>query len=385
MTTVSHATTFVLVAAHRLRRQFLFSFLIALVACSPAPTRAAPCDRLASLKLPNTTITSAHVIPAGGFRTPVSRRPPSVEIFTAFDRLPPFCRVQAVISPSRDSHIETEVWLPVTGWNGRFLGVGNGGYAGSIGYSRLGEAVNSGYATSGTDTGHKGDSRDSRWANGHPEKQTDFDYRAIHEMTMLAKAAIDSFYGKPATRSYFSACSNGGRQGLMEAERYPTDYDGIMAGAPAYRYGFHTFVSGQLDAFRDRGGKLVIYHGSADAPDGSVDYYQRLAARMGKQRADTFVRLYIVPGMGHCGSGEAPNDFGQWIRPSATPQSSMLRALETWVEGGAAPEGIVATQWRRDGDTSSGVLRTRPICPYPRQARWSGSGNRDEASNYSCN
>jgi len=359
--------------------------LLAIVACSPAPTRAAPCDNLASLKLPNTTITSARVIPAGGFRMPASRRRPSVEIFTAFDRLPAFCRLQAVIAPSSGSHIETEVWLPVTGWNGRFLGTGNGGYAGSVGYPRLGEAVNSGYAGAGTDTGHKGVSTDSRWANGHPERQTDFDYRAIHEMTMLAKAAIDSFYGKPASRSYFSACSNGGRQGLMEAERYPTDYDGIMAGAPAYHYGFQTFVSGRLDAFRDRGGKLVIYHGSADAPDPSVDYYQQLVARMGKQRADTFVRLYIVPGMGHCGSGDAPNDFGQWLRPTATPQNSMLRALEVWVEGGAAPEGIVATQWRSDGDTSSGVLRTRPLCPYPRAARWSGSGNRDDASTYSCN
>jgi pimeloyl-ACP methyl ester carboxylesterase len=367
-----------------MRKHFPVLLLLAMVACSPAPTRAAPCDSIAKLKLPNTTITSARVVPAGGFRMP-SRRRASVEIFTAFDRLRPFCRVEAVIAPSSDSRIEAEVWLPVTDWNGRFLGVGNGGYAGSISYFRLGEAVNSGYASASTNTGHRGDSRDSRWANGHPEKQIDFDYRAIHEMTMLAKAAINSFYGKPVNRSYFSACSNGGRQGLMEAERYPTDYDGIIAGAPAYHYGFGTFVNGRLDAFRDRGGKLVIYHGSADAPDASVEYYQRLASRMGKARVDDFLRLYVVPGMGHCGSGEAPNDFGQWVRPTATPQNSMLRALEVWVEGGAAPDGIVATQWRSDGDTASGVLRTRPICPYPKRARLIGSGNPNEASRYSCN
>src|SRR6476469_4589486 len=249
-----------------------------IVACAPAPTRADPCDSLAKLDRLNTTIVSAHVVPAGTFRTPTYQRS-SPEIFNGYNKLPAFCRVQATIAPSSDSRIQIEVWLPLAGWNGKYLGVGNGGYGGSIAYPRLGEAVNTGYASASTDTGHEGKSTDTRWANGHPEKRTDFDYRAIHEMTLMAKAAIEAFYGKAPSRSYFASCSNGGRQGLMEAERYPADYDGIMAGAPAYHFGFRTFVSGRLDALRDRGGKLVIYHGGADNPDGSVEYYRDTQAR----------------------------------------------------------------------------------------------------------
>jgi hypothetical protein len=368
----------------RSRHKLLLPLAMGVAACAPAPTRAAPCDSIAKLSLPNTTITSARIVPTGTFRLPAGVRRPSVEMFSAFDRLRAFCRVQATITPSSDSHITLEVWLPESGWNGKYLGIGNGGFAGSVAYSRLGEAVNSGYAGASTDTGHSGDSRDSRWATGHPEKQIDFDYRAIHEMTATAKAAIKSFYGSTAQHSYFSSCSNGGRQGLMEAERYPEDYDGVMAGAPAYHYGFGTFVAGSLDAFRDRGGKLVIYHGSADAPAATLDYYARLIARMGRQRVDSFARLYIVPGMGHCGSNDVPNDFGQWVRPNAEAPHSMLVSLERWVEAGAPPDSIIATQWRRDGDAASGVLRTRPLCPYPRRAVWTGAGSRDDAVNYRC-
>jgi len=362
----------------------LAALAIGLVACHAEPVRASPCDSVAKLNLANTRIVATQLLPAGTFRPPTGRQRPSVEIFNGFDRLRAFCRLQAMITPTRDSHIRVEVWLPASGWNGRYLGVGNGGYAGSIAYPKLGEAVNSGYASASTDTGHEGDSRDSRWARGHPELQTDFDYRAVHEMTTLAKAAIAAFYNKAPSRSYFSSCSNGGRQGLMEAERYPTDYDGIMAGAPAYHYGFNTFVSGRLDAFRDRGGKLVIYHGGSDAPAGSIDYYEQLVARMGKPRVDSFLQLYVVPGMGHCGSGEVPNDFGQWVRPNAAPRHSMLSSLELWVESGVAPQSIVATQWRVDGDTASGVLRTRPLCPYPLKSRFTGGGSRNSALNYTC-
>ena len=354
-----------------------------LFGCSPA-AKAAPCDNLAGLAHPNTTITSAQVVATGTFRLPAGGPRASAEFFTAFSKLASFCRVQATIAPSSDSRLKVEVWLPMSGWNGRYLGVGNGGFAGSLSYFRLGEAINSGYVGASTDTGHEGSSRDSRWSVGHPEKQTDFDYRAVHEMTMLAKAAINAFYGKPPTRSYFSSCSNGGRQGLMEAERYPTDYDGIMAGAPAYHFGFRTFVSGRLEAFRDRGGKVVIYHGGADNPDGSVAYFRDTQSRMGRDRADEFMRLYLVPGMGHCGSGLVPNDFGQWVRPGADAQHSMLAALEQWVEKGVAPQSIIATQFTKEGDATSAVLRTRPLCPYPQEARWTGKGNRDDAASYSC-
>src|SRR6266513_1104043 len=260
-------------ATTRSRTAMMVIYVPALLIAVSSIASAAPCDSLARLTLPNTTIASARLVPPGAFHLRAGARRPSVEIFTAFDRLPAFCRVQATLTPSPDSHIELEVWLPAAGWNGKYLGVGNGGFAGSLSYFRLGEAVNSGYASASTDTGHEGSSRDSRWSIGHPEKQTDFDYRAVHEMTNVAKSVIQAFYGKPPNRSYFSACSNGGRQGIMEAERFPADYDGVMAGAPAYHYGFKTFLSGRLEAFRDRGGKLVIYHGGADNPDGSVDFY----------------------------------------------------------------------------------------------------------------
>lgn len=326
---------------------------------SLALSLAVSCGDLAKLAVANTTVTSAQLVGRGAFRPPAAGRAPSAETFSAFDRLPPFCRVQAVAAPSPDSHIEIEVWLPASGWNGRLLGAGNGGYGGAISHFRLGEAVNSGYAGASTDTGHKASSsRDSRWAAGHPEKQTDFDHRAVHAMTVLAKAAIRAFYGRPPDRSYFNACSNGGRQGLMEAERYPDDYDGIMAGAPAIDLGFRTFVTGDLDAFRGRGGKLIVYHGGNDAPQPSIDSYQRL------RRARDFAQLYVVPGMGHCGSGDVPNDVGQWLRPGADARHSLLKALERWVEHGVAPDGIIATQYETDGDPASGVLRTTRLSPY---------------------
>ena len=231
---------------------------------STASAATVPCDSLSKMDLANTSIRAQMVAP-GAFRLPPRGRR-SAEFFTAFNRLPAFCRVQATIAPSRDSHIEVEVWLPASGWNRKYLGTGNGGFGGSISYYRLGEAVSGGYAGASTDTGHHGGARDSQWSIGHPEKQTDFDFRAIHEMTEFAKAMIRAFYGRAPGRSYFNSCSNGGRQGLMEAQRFPGDYDGIMAGAPALHFGFNTFVSNRLDAFRDRGGKLVIYHGSADHP-----------------------------------------------------------------------------------------------------------------------
>src|SRR6266480_1727675 len=290
-------------ATTRSRTAMMVIYAPALLIAVSSIASAAPCDSLGRLTLPNTTITSARLVAPGAFHLRAGARRPSAEIFTAFDRLPAFCRVQATLTPSADSHIELEVWLPAAGWNGKYLGVGNGGFAGSISYFRLGEAVNSGYASASTDTGHKGLSRDSQWSIGHPEKQIDFDYRAIHGMTEVAKAAIHAFYGRGADHSYFNACSNGGRQGLMEAERYPTDYDGIMAGAPATRFGFSTFVSGDFAAFQKRGGKIIIYHGGNDRPAANLDFFSTVHRRMGDSTVDNFLQFYLLPGMGHCGSG----------------------------------------------------------------------------------
>ena len=128
----------------------------------------------------------------------------------------------------------------------------------------------------------------------------------------------------------------------------------------------------------------MIYHGSADNPQNSVDFFKQLQSRMGSTAVDDFVQLYIVPGMGHCGSGEVPNDFGQWVRPNADPEHSMLKALERWVESGVRPTSIIATQWTKDGDAASGVLRTRPLCPYPQLARRIGAGDVNDWRSYSC-
>ena len=130
-----------------------------------------------------------------------------------------------------DSDIAVEVWLPASGWNGKFEAVGNGGWSGSIGYAALAAAVTEGYAASSTDTGHEGSS--ARFALGHPEKLIDYAYRSEHEMAVTAKALIAAFYGKAAKVSYWNGCSAGGKQGLKEAQRYPEDFDGIVAGSPA--------------------------------------------------------------------------------------------------------------------------------------------------------
>ena len=189
---------------------------------------AATCEDLAKLSLPNTTISRAEVVPAGDFKMPnaPAAAPP-------LHNLPSFCRVAADITPVADSDIKIEVWLPVSGWNGKFQAVGNGGWAGAISYGPLAEALQSGYATASTDTGHDGNGSDAAFALGHPEKITDFAWRAVHEMTLKAKAIIAAFYDKQPTRSYWNGCSTGGKQGLKEAQKFPDDYDGIVAGAPA--------------------------------------------------------------------------------------------------------------------------------------------------------
>ncbi|HEY3442212.1 MAG TPA: tannase/feruloyl esterase family alpha/beta hydrolase [Paludibaculum sp.] len=195
-----------------------------LVAASLTAQAASSCENLAALKLPATTIQLAQTIAAGAFT------PPSGPA-TLYKALPAFCRVTGSIHPTADSDIRFEVWMPETGWNSRFQGVGNGGFAGSLSLGAMAIPVVRGYATATTDTGHSGN--DASWAVGHPEKVIDYGYRAVHEMTVTAKAVITAFYGAAPKHSYFSSCSNGGRQALMEAQRYPADYDGIVAGAPA--------------------------------------------------------------------------------------------------------------------------------------------------------
>src|SRR5260221_2160542 len=171
---------------------------------------AEDCANLAKLVAGNTTITSANLIPAGG-------------------TLPEYCRVQGRV----DTEIGFEVRLPTT-WNQKFYFEGNTGFAGSI--AAPGPGLVRGYAEASTDTGHKGTPDDGTWALNNSERQVNFGYRAVHSVTLAAKQIVQVFYGKTPDQSYFEGCSNGGRQALMEAQRYPTDFNGIIAGSPGLDY-----------------------------------------------------------------------------------------------------------------------------------------------------
>ncbi len=205
------------------------TILLVVVAVAAATLGAVPpdLDSCASLAnnsalraLPNTTITFAGSV-TDTFAPPSGGAP--------IHGLPSFCRVTATIKPSPVSDIKVEVWMPAQGWNRKLQGVGNGGLAGTISYGALANAIENGYASVSTDTGHL--ASDGSWLP-NVEKEKDYGYRAIHEMTVAAKAVVQEFYGKAAGRSYFNGCSTGGGQGFGEAQLYPKDYDGIVAGAP---------------------------------------------------------------------------------------------------------------------------------------------------------
>jgi len=499
------------------------SILMGTVVVAALAGSAIACENLAELRLPNTTISLAQTVLSGPFTPPNG---------SAINGLPAFCRVAGVIKPSSDSDIKFEVWMPTTGWNGKFRGVGNGGFAGSLQFPGMAAALSKGYATATTDTGHTG--ANASWALGHPEKVVDYGYRGIHEMTEKAKAIIAAFYGSGPKKSYFESCSNGGRQALMEAQRYPGDYDGIIAGAPAndfthivtgflwnqqallkdpksfippaklkaietavltacdkddgladglvddptrcafkpaslvckgadtencltkpqvaaltkiyggptdskgrivfpgfvpggetgnggwgawitgatpekslqYFFGaemFRNMVTGDpawdfktftvdeggkmlddklarvlnatdvnLEPFQARGGKLILYHGWCDAaltPLNTIKYYEGVVAKAGAKKAEEFVRLYMLPGVQHCGGGVGPNKF----------VDGMQLALERWVEQGSAPDSLTAAN-----ETQGKVTRTRPICPYPRVARYKGTGDVNDAASFTC-
>jgi feruloyl esterase len=206
--------------------------LVALAFILPAAAQAAgtACEDLAKLSLPHTQITEAGVVAKGEFSPPPGALG-GPDANAAYKALPSFCRVLATIRPSPDSDIRVEVWLPTEGWNGRLEGVGNGAFMSSIFYWNLAEAVSQGYAAAATNTGHEGNS--GEFAFGHPEKLIDWGYRAVHEMTLLAKAVVSARYGSPAKHAYWNSCSTGGREGLMEAENYPDDYDGLAVGDAA--------------------------------------------------------------------------------------------------------------------------------------------------------
>src|SRR5947199_2757873 len=193
------------------------------ITAAPATTYGTACANLAALTIPNITIKSASPVAAGPFTPPGA---------SAAMTLPPFCRVEAIARPTSDSEIKFEVWIPpADAWNGKLEGVGNGGYSGAIGYAAMATGLRLGYAVVSTDTGHAGD--DMKFGQAHPEKIVDWAYRSVHVMTDAAKLIVRDAQGRFADRAYFVGCSSGGHQALSEAQRYPDDYDGIVAGDPA--------------------------------------------------------------------------------------------------------------------------------------------------------
>ena len=501
---------------------------------------ASPCEDLVNLKAPGATITAVKALAVGDTQPIETFNIPPLPTSKAY------CRVEATLAPTASSAIKVEVWLPLeAAWNGKFMATGNGGYGGSLGGPRLSmrAALKAGYAVAGTDMGHSenGAGGQANWALNQPEKIIDWAHRANHETAAFAKAVIAAHYGKGPRLSYFSGCSDGGREALMEAQRYPGDFDGIVAGAPAapwprlmtsfawswkavqenaasrlsdanlavvqkaalaqcdkldgiedgviedprrckfdpvvvqckpgqaadcltppqvagvramyqgphdprtgkalfpgYPAGgeaipgswplwitgdkaqhpsfarsfFANFVysdpnwqlakmsfaanadlktaqdrmgalvaaeNPDLSAFKARGGKLIIYHGWADAaitPYATIQYYDAVRKTLGVKAADTFTRLYMVPGMSHCLGGPGPNSF------------DMLATLDGWVDGGKAPDAVIAAKTNNDYagliDMPAKTLKTRPLCAYPKVARWDGKGTPDTAASFSC-
>ena len=485
---------------------------------------ASQCESIVGLTLPATTITSAQWVNAGPM-TPPPSAPAAAAAGGGVQQpaapppgLPAHCRVAIVMRPSSDSKIEAEVWLP-TDWNGKFQAVGNGGWAGTISYPAMARALQEGYATASTDTGHKASDNDS-FAIGHPEKLIDFGYRAVHEMAVQSKTIISAYYKRGPRLSYWNGCSTGGRQGLMSAQRYPEDFDAILAGAPANNHsrlqvsgiaisspilreptaavpaaklalvtravleacdgrdgvkdGFlndpracsfdvgrlqctgsdtescltapqietmkrayapvrlangelvfpgkdpgsesawvgvsgtpsalpliglriahgdtawdpKTFdlerdlklvldnvgsvtnaIDADLGAFKARGGKLLLYHGWNDgliAAGNTLNYYESVVKQIGRGQ-DDWVRVFMMPGVGHCAGGVGPN------------QVNWMAALERWRESGKAPDRVDAARV-----AGNRVEMTRPLCPYPLIARYTGVGSTNDAQNFVC-
>jgi feruloyl esterase len=522
--------------------------ILALLVFSPHLIAAVPCETLSTVSLPNTSITMAQVVEAGKFVAPPppprgaprgddadddnadgaarggggrggggrggGRGGPPVNVYA---NLPAFCRVGATLRPTSDSEIKVEVWMPLTGWNNKMLAVGNGAWAGSISYNAMAAPLAAGYAATSTDTGHTGGQAATFIDN--PEKVKDFSYRAVHEMSVAGKAITAAFYSSGPRLSYFQGCSTGGRQALTAAQRYPLDFDGIIAGANAtnaslmhatqiwsaqqanrdeasripnmpvnkyallheavlkacdandgvtdkvidnprqckfdpavllckagdqptcltapqvetakrvyagpgvfrgYEYGSEGGWNGTLrtpvgiayDMYRylalknpawdyktfdikkdiaqfektvgplmnmndvdlrpffDRGGKLIMYHGWADPgipAENSLQYYSKVVKKVGSSKAANSLRLYMLPGVGHCSGGDGPSTWNS------------LGALDEWRDKGTAPASIVASH-----STQGVVDKTRPLCPYPQTARYTGTGSTNEAANFVC-
>lgn len=228
------------------------------------------CQGLGSLSLPNVEITISEIVDKGQFD----------EVRGNFGSLPEFCRVVATMTPSADSDIEMELWLPTRNWNGKYVAVGNGAFTGNVRHGALVLPLSRGFAASSTDTGHLGNT--ASFGLGHPEKVVDFGWRAVHEMNVASKQIIATFYDDELRYSYFTGCSAGGRQAMKEAQRFPADFDGIVAGAPgadwtgraAASLRIATYLQANETARLLEADRDLVYNAAitaCDADDGLVD------------------------------------------------------------------------------------------------------------------
>ena len=269
----------------------------------PRVQAAEVCSQLMESRQPNVTINAAAAVapgvfaPAGGSNAAAKQ---------AFASLTAFCRVQATLTPSSDSDIKIEVWMPADGWNGRFQAVGGRALGGVIVYPAMAGALAAGYVTASTDTGHVGPG--GSFAAGHPEKVIDHGERAVHAMTVAAQRLIAQFYGRAAEQSYFNGCSLGGRQGLAEAQRYPQDYNGIIVGdianditgLYAARLAQHQFAHRTAESVLTEGALRTLNAGAVSACDTLDGVRDGVIENPQQCRFD--------PAVLACGAGGSPTD-----------------------------------------------------------------------------
>jgi feruloyl esterase len=287
----------------------------------PVVAGAATCDAIAaSLKLTNARITKATAVIGGQFTPPAAAGTTTQP--KAITGLPAFCRIELTLTPSADSDIKSEVWLPLNGWNGKFQQVGNGAWAGSIQYPALADALKRGYAAASTDAGHTG--TDASFAMGHPEKLKDFGYRAVHETAVQSKATVTNFYGRAPRLSYFNGCSGGGRMAFQEAQRFPADFDAILAGAPGYnRVNQSVWMLMNAKATLDNPSSFippakfaVLHRAALDACDAQDGLKDGLISEP--------LSCHVDPAVTQCKSGDAPTCL-------TAPQVEAARKLYTGV------------------------------------------------------
>ena len=345
----------------------------------------------------------------------------------------PYCRVQLALRPTPRSRIGVEVWLPEPDhWNGKFLGTGNGAGGGSIVTGALRAGLERGYAVANTDMGNPtGDAMNFTFGIGNRDLAEDFGHRATDLMTLEAKRLVAAYYGQAPRYSYFQGCSTGGGQAWEQMQRLPSAYDGVVAGAPGNeRTYLHTMIlvrtalllrspgatipkaklawvqsavtarCDALDGVKDgiitdprrcKFDPAALHCPAGDGPEcltddqvrtlrgmyadtlvpsmGTVRQYEAMTRlNGGPQQTQGFARLFMAPGMGHCAGGVGPDRF------------DALAAMEAWVEKGQPPERILASRPAK-GDRPA---TTRPLCPYPKAARWTGKGDPNDAANFIC-